>query len=178
MTSTTSRHVVGKTVLITGANCGIGLWTARGLAALGAQIVMFCRDPARGDAARLELAGFDDLPLPRSRSTAGFCGPAGIGRQPGPGTDALQARSVSICNSPLVMCPLRWGRPSPWPGSTTVGPGSPPGPGSTTVGPGSPPGRAPPRWGLALPPGRPSSPRHERARAHRPRCWLRARDGQ
>ena len=80
----------------------------------------------------------DDLPLLRSRSTVGFCGPAGIGRQPGPGTDALQARSVSVCNSPLVMCPLRWGRPSPRPGSTTVGPGPPP-------------GRAPPRRGPALP---------------------------
>lgn len=35
--------MVGKTVLITGANSGIGLWAARGLGALGAQIVMVCR---------------------------------------------------------------------------------------------------------------------------------------
>ena len=34
----------GKVVLITGANRGIGLFTAKGLAQLGASIVMVCRD--------------------------------------------------------------------------------------------------------------------------------------
>ncbi len=56
MTATAPRPMDGTTVLITGANSGIGLWTARGLAALGAQIVMVCRDPARGKSALDDLA--------------------------------------------------------------------------------------------------------------------------
>jgi retinol dehydrogenase-14 len=46
----------GKTVLITGANNGIGFATASELAASGAEIVMVCRDRDRGTAARQELA--------------------------------------------------------------------------------------------------------------------------
>jgi NAD(P)-dependent dehydrogenase (short-subunit alcohol dehydrogenase family) len=56
MTTTARGPMAGKTVLITGASSGIGLWTARGLAAMGAQIVMACRDPGRGKAAQDELA--------------------------------------------------------------------------------------------------------------------------
>lgn len=41
----------GKIVLITGANSGIGFVTARELARRGAEILMVCRDPARGAAA-------------------------------------------------------------------------------------------------------------------------------
>jgi dehydrogenase/reductase SDR family protein 12 len=41
----------GRTVLITGANGGLGLAASRAMAALGAQVVMACRDPARGQAA-------------------------------------------------------------------------------------------------------------------------------
>lgn len=46
----------GKIVLITGANSGVGFVTARALAELGAEIIMVCRDPARADAARKEIA--------------------------------------------------------------------------------------------------------------------------
>lgn len=46
----------GKTVLITGANSGVGYSTAAQLAAAGAEVVMVCRDPNRGEAARKELA--------------------------------------------------------------------------------------------------------------------------
>jgi retinol dehydrogenase 12 len=46
----------GKIVVITGANSGIGLATAGQLAALGGEIVMLCRDPARGDGARQIIA--------------------------------------------------------------------------------------------------------------------------
>lgn len=67
----------GRTVLITGANSGIGLETARGLARLGARVVLAVRDVAKGEAAaedirrdvpgarleiaRLDLADLDDV---------------------------------------------------------------------------------------------------------------------
>ena len=46
----------GKSVLITGANSGIGFEAAKQLARRGAAIVMVCRDAARGLAARKEIA--------------------------------------------------------------------------------------------------------------------------
>ncbi len=42
----------GRTAIVTGANSGIGLWTAIGLAKAGANVVMVCRDPHRGEDAR------------------------------------------------------------------------------------------------------------------------------
>ncbi len=41
----------GKSALVTGANVGIGLETARGLASAGAHVIMTARDRARGEAA-------------------------------------------------------------------------------------------------------------------------------
>jgi retinol dehydrogenase 12 len=43
--------MTGQTVVITGASSGIGLETARGVAALGARVVMVVRSEARGQAA-------------------------------------------------------------------------------------------------------------------------------
>jgi retinol dehydrogenase 12 len=43
--------VKGKTIVVTGANSGIGLETATALAAKGARVVMTARDPAKGEAA-------------------------------------------------------------------------------------------------------------------------------
>ena len=42
--------LTGKTVIITGANAGIGLETAVDLAKRGARVVLACRDVARGKA--------------------------------------------------------------------------------------------------------------------------------
>lgn len=47
--------IVGKTVLITGGTGGIGKETARGLAKMGAHIVLVGRDEMRGEAAAEEL---------------------------------------------------------------------------------------------------------------------------
>jgi NAD(P)-dependent dehydrogenase (short-subunit alcohol dehydrogenase family) len=45
----------GKVCLISGSSSGIGKATALGLAALGAHVVMLCRDAARGKAAQAEV---------------------------------------------------------------------------------------------------------------------------
>jgi NAD(P)-dependent dehydrogenase (short-subunit alcohol dehydrogenase family) len=45
----------GRRVLITGANSGIGYYTALELARKGAHVLLGCRDPARGDASRARL---------------------------------------------------------------------------------------------------------------------------
>lgn len=48
----------GRTVLVTGANSGLGLETARAMAAKGARVLMACRSPERGEAAVVD-AGDD-----------------------------------------------------------------------------------------------------------------------
>jgi NAD(P)-dependent dehydrogenase (short-subunit alcohol dehydrogenase family) len=56
--------VNGKTVLITGANTGIGKQTAVGLADMGARVVLACRNRAKADAAASEVktrTGNDDV---------------------------------------------------------------------------------------------------------------------
>jgi NAD(P)-dependent dehydrogenase (short-subunit alcohol dehydrogenase family) len=47
----------GRTAVVTGANSGLGLATARALAAAGAHVVMAVRDPARGAAAAAGIPG-------------------------------------------------------------------------------------------------------------------------
>jgi NAD(P)-dependent dehydrogenase (short-subunit alcohol dehydrogenase family) len=51
---TTDLH--GLTCLVTGANSGIGKEVARGVARMGARVVMACRDAGRGEEARGEIA--------------------------------------------------------------------------------------------------------------------------
>ena len=45
----------GSAVAVTGANSGLGLATAAGAAQLGAEVLMLCRNAARGERARAEL---------------------------------------------------------------------------------------------------------------------------
>jgi NAD(P)-dependent dehydrogenase (short-subunit alcohol dehydrogenase family) len=47
----------GRTVIITGANSGLGAVTARALAAKGAKIVMAVRTPSKGEAAAGQMTG-------------------------------------------------------------------------------------------------------------------------
>jgi NAD(P)-dependent dehydrogenase (short-subunit alcohol dehydrogenase family) len=42
---TSARDLLGRTVLVTGANAGIGYWCAEQLAARGARVVLGCRSP-------------------------------------------------------------------------------------------------------------------------------------
>jgi NAD(P)-dependent dehydrogenase (short-subunit alcohol dehydrogenase family) len=46
-----------RTALVTGANSGIGLETARGLARDGYRVVMLCRDEGRANAAKADIDG-------------------------------------------------------------------------------------------------------------------------
>ncbi|HSS34222.1 MAG TPA: oxidoreductase [Solirubrobacterales bacterium] len=47
----------GRTAVVTGANSGLGRATARALAAAGAQVVLACRDTAKGEEAANEIRG-------------------------------------------------------------------------------------------------------------------------
>ena len=46
-------NLTGKTVIVTGANTGIGFETAKALAAMGATVTVACRNEEKGNAVRL-----------------------------------------------------------------------------------------------------------------------------
>ena len=54
----------GRTVLVTGANSGLGLRSAEALAARGATVLLGCRDPDRAEAARAAVAAVATGPGP------------------------------------------------------------------------------------------------------------------
>ncbi|UQX12156.1 oxidoreductase [Candidatus Mycobacterium methanotrophicum] len=51
----------GRTVIVTGANSGLGAVTARELARVGAQVVLAVRNTAKGDAAARDMSGDVDV---------------------------------------------------------------------------------------------------------------------
>jgi len=55
----------GKTVVITGANSGLGLRSAEALSARGAQVVLACRSPERAAAAEAQVAAVATGPPPQ-----------------------------------------------------------------------------------------------------------------
>jgi len=54
-------HPHARPILITGANAGLGLAATRQLTALGATVVMACRDLTRGEEARRTVTGHTEL---------------------------------------------------------------------------------------------------------------------
>lgn len=53
---TSTRRLDGKTVIVTGANCGLGFETAKALAARGGKVIMAVKDELKGGYAAQELA--------------------------------------------------------------------------------------------------------------------------
>ena len=92
-----------RTMIVTGANTGIGYDTARALAAAGARVILACRNPETGAAAAQRIrtahpgarAEFAPLDLASLASVRAFC-------------DALDAPVIDtlICNAGLAS--LRW----------------------------------------------------------------------
>ena len=58
----------GKTVVVTGANSGIGLETAAALAAMGAPVLVTARNADKGRAAVADITQRTDAKSPRSKT--------------------------------------------------------------------------------------------------------------
>ncbi|RJF88417.1 SDR family NAD(P)-dependent oxidoreductase [Oleomonas cavernae] len=96
----------GRVAVVTGANSGLGLETALGLAQRGAQVILACRDQAKTEAAIARIRGrhpaarveFMALDLADLASVAGFAGQV-MGR--------LERLDLLINNAGVMALPLR-----------------------------------------------------------------------
>uniref|UniRef100_W5MPS1 Zgc:153441 n=2 Tax=Lepisosteus oculatus TaxID=7918 RepID=W5MPS1_LEPOC len=96
----------GKTVLITGANTGIGKETARDLARRGARVVIACRDLAKAEAAAAEIrrtTGNGNVAV-RHLDLASLCSVRQFARDYLASEERLD---VLINNAGVMMCP-KW----------------------------------------------------------------------
>jgi WW domain-containing oxidoreductase len=112
------RDLSGRTIVVTGANTGIGEWTARALASASARVVFACRQPASGEAAlartrdahpgcsaefaQLDLASFASITqfadrLNAERIDALICN-AGLVQMSWAETDEGFERTVGVCH--------------------------------------------------------------------------------
>ena len=66
MTTVDGGSLRGRVALITGANTGIGLVTARELVARGAQVFIACRSLERAQAALATMPAGADAPVPEA----------------------------------------------------------------------------------------------------------------
>lgn len=92
----------GRTVVVTGANTGIGFETARLMAAAGARVVLACQDAARGAAAlqRLRADGHDVSGL-----TLDLASLASVRAAAGQVLAEHERIDVLICNAGVMMPP-------------------------------------------------------------------------
>ncbi|WP_063054624.1 oxidoreductase [Nocardia salmonicida] len=87
----------GRTIIVTGANSGLGAATARALAAAGARVVLACRDTAKAERVAVGMRGeteVRELDLANLNSVRAF-------------TDSIERVDVLINNAGVMALPLR-----------------------------------------------------------------------
>ncbi len=95
-----THDMTGRTVLVTGANTGIGLATAKGLAAAGATLILHGRDRAKLDRAMEAIAAV--RPVPMSRLVADFADLADVARLAREVTAKAPALDVLVNNAGVI----------------------------------------------------------------------------
>ncbi|MEU4412154.1 oxidoreductase [Nocardia salmonicida] len=87
----------GRTIIVTGANSGLGAATARALAAAGARVILACRDTAKAQRVAAGMRGeteVRELDLANLNSVRAF-------------TDSIERVDVLINNAGVMALPLR-----------------------------------------------------------------------
>ncbi|MFD6101794.1 oxidoreductase [Nocardia salmonicida] len=87
----------GRTIIVTGANSGLGAATARALAAAGARVILACRDTAKAERVAAGMRGeteVRELDLANLNSVRAF-------------TDSIERVDVLINNAGVMALPLR-----------------------------------------------------------------------
>ena len=95
--------LAGRTVLVTGANSGLGLASAEALARRGAAVLMACRNPERAEAARARVAEVATGPAPAT--VALDLADLSSVRQAAAGVDGSVDRLDVLMNNAGVMAP-------------------------------------------------------------------------